>query len=351
MNAVKKFINRRESTAIIFLFVLYGIVGLINPTFMKSDNIMLCLNGATVYTLCAVGMAFVMFTGEIDASIGATLGLSAAVVATMVRDGQPFQLAVIVAVCIGLFIGLINGVGVAVLKVPSIIMTIGINSIVRGISYVYTGGAWVENVPKSFKSLSQKGVAGLSWMYIGTVIVIIAIYMLLAKTKRGRYFQAVGDNEDGAIHLGLPVTATRLLSFVICSVCASLAAVVFVSRIGFVTPTSGNGYEMSAIAACVIGGISLSGGIGNMIGATFGALIMASISRILVFLGFPSNYDNTITGILLITIVVLDAIMQHRNAEKARRERLTARTETATENKAIGGNINEREIEKKSFKI
>lgn len=339
MSVIKKFLNRRESTAIIFLITLYAIVGLINPTFMQSDNIMLCLNGATVYTICAIGMAFVIFTGEIDASIGATLGLTAAVVGTMVRDGKPFLLSVLAAVCIGLVIGLINGVGVAILKVPSIIMTIGVSSIVRGLSYVYTGGAWVENVPKDFKGLSQQGIAGLSWMFIGTIVVMIAIYMFLTRTKRGRYFQAVGDNEDGAIHLGLPVTGTRLISFVICSVCASLAAVVFVSRIGFVTPTSGNGYEMKAIAACVIGGISLSGGIGNVVGATFGALIMASISRILVFLGFSSDYDNTITGILLITIVVLDAIMQHRNAEKARRERLSARTEAITENKAIGGNI------------
>lgn len=339
MSAIKKFLNKRESTAIIFLITLYAIVGLINPTFMQSENIMLCLNGATVYTICAIGMAFVIFTGEIDASIGATLGLSAAVVGTMVRDGKPFLFSVLAAVCIGLVIGLINGVGVAILKVPSIIMTIGVNSIIRGVSYVYTGGAWVENVPKDFKGLSQQGIAGLSWMFIGTIVVMIAIYMFLTRTKRGRYFQAVGDNEDGAIHLGLPVTGTRLISFVICGVCASLAAVVFVSRIGFVTPTSGNGYEMKAIAACVIGGISLSGGIGNVVGATFGALIMASISRILVFLGFSSDYDNTITGILLITIVVLDAIMQHRNAEKARRERLSARTEAITENKAIGGNI------------
>ncbi|HEX9027459.1 MAG TPA: ABC transporter permease [Clostridium sp.] len=338
MNIIKKFINRRECTSIIFLIALYVIVGLINPTFMQSDNIMLCLNGATVYTICAIGMAFVIFTGEIDASIGATLGLSAAVVATMIRDGKPFILAVLVAVCIGLIIGLINGFGVAILKVPSIIMTIGISSIVRGISYVYTGGAWVENVPKNFKEFSQQGIAGLSWMYIGTIIIMIAIYMFLAKTKRGGYFQAVGDNEDGAIHLGLPVTGTRLISFVICAVCASLASAIFVSRIGFVTPTSGNGYEMKAIAACVIGGISLSGGIGNMVGATFGALIMASISRILVFLGFSSNYDNTITGILLITIVVFDAVMQHRNTEKARRERLSARTETVADSKVVGGN-------------
>lgn len=338
MDFIKKLTKRREFSSIVFLLALYTIVGIINPKFLQVDNIMLCLNGATVFTLCAIGMAFVIYTGEIDASIGATLGLSAAVVASMIRDGGSWPMAVLVAICIGIIIGSINGFGVAILKVPSIIMTIGISSIVRGLSYVYTGGAWVENVPSNFKAISQKGVAGLSWLYILSIVIMIVIYFYLTKTKRGRYFQAVGDNEDGAIHIGLPVYATKMISFIICAVCASLASIIFVSRIGFVTPTSGNGYEMKAIAACVIGGISLSGGIGNMIGATFGALIMASISRILVFLGFSSNYDNTITGILLIAIVVIDAVVQKRNTEKARRERLLARTATVIDNKPEGGN-------------
>ena len=130
MNVIKKFTKRREFSSIIFLIALYTIVGIINPKFLKADNIMLCLNGATVFTICAIGMAFVIYTGEIDASIGATLGLSAAVVATIMKNGGTLTSAVLVAVCIGLIIGLINGLGVAILKVPSIIMTIGMMGIV-----------------------------------------------------------------------------------------------------------------------------------------------------------------------------------------------------------------------------
>lgn len=337
MQIIKTFFKRREISSILFLFLIYAITAMVNPNFFQTENIMLCLNGATVYTISAIGMAFVIYTGEIDASIGAILGLSAAVSASMIRDGQPWFMAMLAAVCIGLVIGFINGFGVAVLKVPSIIMTIGVGSIVRGISYIYTHGAWVENVPSTFKQLSQAGVVGLSWMYIGTIFLMVAIHFYLTKSKKGRYFQAVGDNEDGAINIGISVTNIKMTSFIVCAVAASIASIVFVSRIGFVTPTSGNGYEMKAIAACVIGGISLSGGVGNMIGATFGALIMASISRILVFLGFSSNYDNTITGVLLITIVVADAIMQNRKIEKTRRERLIARTSIAIETDVEGG--------------
>lgn len=339
MRFIKMVAKRREISSVIFLFLLFAIAGLVNSSFLKSENIMLTLNGATVYTICAIGMAFVIFTGEIDASIGGILGLSAAVSASMIRDGYPWATAILTAVCIGLIIGCVNGFGVAILKIPSIIMTIGINSIVRGLSYVYTGGAWVENVPSEFKQVSQKGIAGLSWMYIVTIVAMIAIQVFLSKAKQGRYFHAVGDNADGALNIGLPVTPIKFVSYLISAVCASLASVVFVSRIGFVTPTSGNGYEMTAIAACVIGGISLSGGVGNVIGATFGALIMSSISRILVFLGFSSNYDNTITGILLISIVVIDAIMNKRKLENARQERLKARTSIVTEGLAEGGEM------------
>ena len=119
---------------------------------------------------------------------------------------------------------------------------------------------------------------------------------------------------------------TKVLAYVICGVMAALAGILFCSRIGFVTSLSGNGYEMKAVAACVLGGISLSGGVGSVVGAAIGAVIMSSISYLLVFMGFSSNYDNTITGVILITIVVADALMQRRAAVRNRHERLAART-------------------------
>jgi AI-2 transport system permease protein len=150
--------------------------------------------------------------------------------------------------------------------------------------------------------------------------------IILAKTRKGKYFIAVGDNASGATLVGIPTNKTKLLAYVLSGVFAAVAGLIYSSRIGFITPTAGNGYELRAIAACVLGGISLSGGLGSLIGASIGAIIMSSVSRILVFLGFSSDYDNTITGILLITIVVVDALTQNRSATKNRRQRLMART-------------------------
>lgn len=342
MNSIKTILKAKELKALMSLIVMFLIVGVINPEFLALQNIMMCLNGSIVYIIVAIGIAFVIFTGEIDVSIGATLGLSAAVAGTMIRDGSSWLVALGVAILIGAIIGLINGVGVTLLNVPSIIMTLGICGIVRGMIYVFTNGKWVENIPFEFKALAQASIWDtLSYFLLIALVVMALIHLLLTKTKKGRYFAAVGDNIGGATLLGIPVKETKILSFVICGVLAAIGGVIYVSRVGFITPMAGNGYEMKAIAACVIGGISLKGGIGSVIGATIGATIMASISRILVFIGISSDYDNTITGILLITIVVIDALVQRRSAEKARRERLSARAACNVSSEEEGGDGNE----------
>lgn len=327
MSVVKKIIKAREMSAFLFLIILFGGVGLINSSFLAPTSLLNCLNDSVVFTLLAVGIGFVILTGEIDVSIGATLGLSAAVTSTLLRDGSPWALAFLAGVAVGALVGLVNGWGVSIMGIPSLIFTLGTNGIVRGLIYVYTGGAWVENLPARFTQLSQvKIFGGLTVFYAVVIVLVIAAHVMLKKTRRGRYFTAVGDNEAGATLVGIPTKNTKILAYVLCGVFAAVAGVIYSSRIGFITPTAGNAYEMKAIAACVLGGVSLTGGVGSLLGASIGAIIMSSVSRILVFLGFSSDYDNTITGVLLITIVVVDALTQRHLAVRNRRERLMART-------------------------
>lgn len=330
MSMLKSFFKSKELKTFFIVFALFVLVGLKNSDFLSVSNIMMLLNGSVIYIIASIGIAFVIMTGEIDVSIGATIGLSAAVSATLIRDGSNWFVAILVAIVVGLVIGLINGVGVTVFNIPSIIMTLGTNGIFRGLTYVYTDGKWVENLPYEFKVLAQKSIAGnITYFLLGVIVLMLIIHVILTKTKKGRYFAAVGDNTGGATLLGIPVRNTKLVAFMICGVLASIGGVMFVSRVGFVTPMAGNGYEMKAIAACVLGGISLTGGVGTVIGAAIGATLMASISRMLVFIGISSDYDNTITGILLITIVVVDALIQRYSSEKARRQRLSAKTALA----------------------
>jgi AI-2 transport system permease protein len=337
---LKKLQHSREITSVGFIILMFLGVGIINPSFLTVDNILLCFNSSVVYTVMAIGIALVIMTGEIDVSVGATLGIAAAVSGSMIRDGQPWFVAISVAVLIGLAIGGLSGFGVTVLRIPSIIMTLGISSIVRGLIYVYTNGKWVENIPFDFKVLAQGRLFGtLTYFYVATLGLMLIVHLLLSKTRKGRYLAAVGDNADGALLLGIPVDGTKWISFALSGMLAAVSGVLYVSRVGFITPIAGTGYEMKVIAACVLGGISLSGGVGSVVGAAVGAAIMASISRVLIFIGLPSTYDDTITGILLIIIVVSDALIRHRAIENARRERLSAKTQhiKLVQGEAMGG--------------
>ena len=224
---------------------MFAGVGLINnPAFLEVKNILLSLNSGVVYTVVAIGIAFVIITGEIDVSVGATVGMSAAIAGTLVRSGHGF-LGVLMALAVGILIGSLNGFGVTYLKIPSIIMTLGTNGIVRGMIYVYTGGRWVENLPLEFKSLSQRQFLGsFTWFYLLTLISMIIIYLVMSRTMYGRYFRAVGDNPNGATLLGIPVRGTKLMAFILSGLFASIGGVMYASRVGFITPIAGMGYEM-----------------------------------------------------------------------------------------------------------
>lgn len=333
MNKVKSLLKARWMSSLIFLLLLFLITGIAEPEFLSYSNIISCFNTATMYTLLAIGIAFVIMTGEIDVSIGSTLGLSAAMTGLIAKQDGSIAVMLLAVVATGAVIGLVNGVGVAYFGVPSLIFTLGTNSVVRGMIYIFSDGRTVENFGGSLASYGNLTLFAEITLYYAIAILLVAVaHIVLTKTRKGKYFIAVGDNAGGANLVGISVTGTKLLAYVLCGVFAGLGGFVFASKYGQVMTVAGNGYEMTAIAACVLGGISLSGGLGNMVGAAIGAVIMSSISRLLVFIGLPSTYDNTITGIMLIVIVVVDALTQRRSIEMARRKRLLSRTaETAAE--------------------
>lgn len=333
MNKVKSLLKARWMSSLIFLLLLFLITGIAEPEFLSYSNIISCFNTATMYTLLAIGIAFVIMTGEIDVSIGSTLGLSAAMTGLIAKQEGSIAVMLLAVVATGAVIGLVNGVGVAYFGVPSLIFTLGTNSVVRGMIYILSDGRTVENFGGSLASYGNLTLFAEITLYYAIAILLVAVaHIVLTRTRKGKYFIAVGDNAGGANLVGISVTGTKLLAYVLCGVFAGLGGFVFASKYGQVMTVAGNGYEMTAIAACVLGGISLSGGLGNMVGAAIGAVIMSSISRLLVFIGLPSTYDNTITGIMLIVIVVVDALTQRRSIEMARRKRLLSRTaETAAE--------------------
>jgi AI-2 transport system permease protein len=338
LTGLKNFFKIPELSSLSFVIILFLFVGLINPVFLSRDNILLILNDSVVFTMLAVGTSFVIITGEIDVSIGAVTGLCAAVVGSLIRDGMAWAPAIVFTLSLGLLCGLVNALGFMFLKIPSIIITLGTSGIIRGIIYVYTGGRWVEDMPTAFKDLSRVAFLGISVFYWIALIIAAAGTLIMTRTRQGRYFAAIGDNIACATFLGIPVRFAKMLAFALGSLFAGAGGIMFASRVGFVAPIAGTGYEMRAIAACVLGGVSLSGGVGSLAGAAMGAVIIASIRPILVFLNFTAD-DDMITGTILITIIVVDALLQHRTVERARRQRLLAKTR----NSAVSGEVEHEE--------
>ena len=327
MSKVKNLFKARWMSSLIFLLLLFLITGIADPSFLKYSSIISCFNTATMYTLLAVGIAFVIMTGEIDVSIGATLGITAAMTGMIAQQGGSVVTMLAACIATGAVVGLVNGMGVAYFGVPSLIFTLGTNSVIRGLIYILTDGRTIENFGGTIASYGNKTLfAEITVYYAIAVALVVISHWVLTKTRKGKYFIAVGDNAGGANLVGISVLSTKILAYVLCGMFAGLGGFVFASKYGQVMTVAGNGYEMTAIAACVIGGISLSGGLGNMVGAAIGAVIMSSISRLLVFIGLPATYNNTITGVMLIVIVVADSLTQRRSIEMARRKRLLSRT-------------------------
>ncbi len=203
---------------------------------------------------------------------------------------------------------------------------------------IYTNGKWVENLPNNFKLMAQKTIFGFINIYfLIALIIVILVQLYFSKSKTGKYFAAIGDNAEGAILVGIPVKKYTIIAYTISGFTAAISGVVFASQVGFVTSNSGLNLEMIAIAACVLGGVSLSGGIGSVIGSLIGAITMTAINSALIYLKVPSFFNKSIQGSLLIIIVVIDILIHKYLSEKAKKQRLSARTKIAL----VGGKENE----------
>ncbi|TCP29573.1 monosaccharide ABC transporter membrane protein (CUT2 family) [Scopulibacillus darangshiensis] len=322
MPFIIKLIKAREVSIMIFMAAFFIIAGAINPEFLTGSSLSLLLKSSMILLLLAIGQSFVLITGDIDVSVGSTMGLSAAVCGALLVNGIPFWGMCLAVLMVGLIIGFINGVGVAQFRVPAIIMTLGMLGIIRGAMLIFTGGKWIEDIPNYYKKLSSLDFLGLNLaVWIGLVIMVI-IHLILTRTKFGRNFFAVGDNVEGARMVGLPVKRVKILAFMFSGISASFAALIFVMNIGFIPNETGSGIELQVIAAAVLGGVSLTGGVGSVIGAGLGAVFLTTISSSLVYMKVPAYWNNTISGFLLLIIVVGDAklsqFVKNRTSRKSK---------------------------------
>ncbi|HBQ4443156.1 Autoinducer 2 (AI-2) ABC transport system [Klebsiella pneumoniae] len=318
---MKTLLKNRELSAFFAIVALFVVLVALNPAYFSLQTLAMIFASSQILCLLALVATLVMLTRNIDVSVGSTVGLCAIAVGAALNNGYGLATAIAFALAIGALAGAFNGLLVVGLRIPAIVATLGTLGLYRGVMLLWTGGKWIEGLPDSLKSLSEPafiGVSPLGWLVLA---LLLAGGWLLSRTAFGRDFYAVGDNLAAARQLGVAVNRTRMLAFTLNGMLAACAGIVFAAQIGFVPNQTGSGLEMKAIAACVLGGISLLGGTGTLLGAFLGAFFLTQIDTVLVLFRLPAWWNDFIAGLVLLGVLVLDgrlrqALARHKRALK-----------------------------------
>ena len=318
---MKTLLKNRELSAFFASVALFVVLVALNPAYFSLQTLAMIFASSQILCLLALGATLVMLTRNIDVSVGSSVGLCAIAVGVALNNGYGLATAIAFALAIGALAGAFNGLLVVGLRIPAIVATLGTLGLYRGVMLLWTGGKWIEGLPDSLKSLSEPafiGVSPLGWLVLA---LLLAGGWLLSRTAFGRDFYAVGDNLAAARQLGVAVNRTRMLAFTLNGMLAACAGIVFAAQIGFVPNQTGSGLEMKAIAACVLGGISLLGGTGTLLGAFLGAFFLTQIDTVLVLFRLPAWWNDFIAGLVLLGVLVLDgrlrqALARHQRALK-----------------------------------
>ncbi len=318
---MKTLLKNRELRALLAILALFAVLVALNPAYLSLQTLGMIFARAQILFLLALAATLVMLTRNIDVSVGSTVGLCAIATGTALNAGYGLGVAIPFALAVGALAGAFNGLLVVGLRIPAIVATLGTLGLYRGIMLLWTGGKWIEGLPDGLKALSAPlflGISSLGWL---TLALLLAGAWLLARTDFGRDFYAVGDNLVAARQLGVAVNRTRMLAFTLNGMLAACGGIVFAAQIGFVPNQTGSGLEMKAIAACVLGGVSLLGGTGTLIGAFLGAFFLTQIDTVLVLFRLPAWWNDFIAGLVLLGVLVLDgrlrrALARHQRALK-----------------------------------
>jgi rhamnose transport system permease protein len=313
--------KRRELGVLLAVLLVVAIAAAVNPKFLFSDqglhNLLLT---PSILAVLAVAETFVIVTKNIDLSVSATLGLTAYATGRMFSDwqGVPVLLVALLAILFGAGLGLINGVIVSVAKVPALVITLGTLYVYRGLDVAWAGSSRINaaNLPDAFTNLGTGELVGVPILTVVAVLVIAGTGYFLATRRAGREFYAIGSDESAARLYGLPVSRRVLTAFIVSGALAGLAGVMYAARYATVSSDAGEGLELQAVAAAVIGGVAIFGGSGTVLGAALGAMLLTTINRMLPTVGVQDFWQQAVVGALIIAAIVLDRVLAARAARR-----------------------------------
>ncbi|OUE28124.1 Ribose transport system permease protein RbsC [Clavibacter michiganensis] len=303
----KRTLNLQAVGIYLAAVVLFVVLGVLNPNFLTVGNLRDVAVSASVNAIIGIGITFVIITGGIDLAVGAMASFVGIVSSTlMVGSGLPPVVALVAGIALGVAAGAVNGLLVTKLSLPPFIATLGTMSVFQGAAYVATNGKPVYDIPPAFVLLLNSYVGGVPIVVIVVAVVGVAAWLLLRKTVFGQNVIAVGGSEETAWLSGVRVHRVKIAVYCIAGGLSGLAGLVIVARINAAQPDAGSPYQLTAIAAAVIGGANLMGGEGRIAGTLVGALILGALTNGLVLLNVPSFYEQIVTGLVVLIAVTLD---------------------------------------------
>lgn len=296
-----------EQGGIVVAFVvLLAVFAVTTPHFASVENLLDVARQISVTAILGAGLTFVILTAGIDLSVGSAVGVTAFVAVALALQGAPTVVVLIVALVTGIGIGLVNGVLVARFGLAPFIVTLAALTYLRGIVYVGTGGKTLFSTELSYSALGQGELVGVPIAVLVMIAVFVAGWWLLNRTVFGRHVQAVGGNADAARLAGIPVRPVLVVVYVIAGLCTAIGGIIASARLQTAVPDLGTGYELSAIAAVVLGGTSLSGGRGSLVGTLVGAAIIGVLTNGMTLLDVSSFYQQIIQGVVIVLAVAVD---------------------------------------------
>ena len=295
---------------VIAFLMICVLLAFLSPVFRTVNNFILILRQTSIYGIMAVGMTFVILTGGIDLSVGSVLALSGAICAGMLKSGMPLPGVLAITLAVGVGVGLFNGIAVTAGRITPFVVSLGMLTIARGLTLIYTKGYPISGFNADFRLIGGGYLLGIPIPIIIFLGIVLLAYIILTQTRLGRYTYAIGGNEETVKLSGVNANFFKSLAYVICSLTAAISALISTSRLNSGGPQAGVGYELDVIAAVVIGGTSLSGGRGSIWGTFIGALLIGVINNGMNLLGISPYFQQVVKGFIIIGAVLLDRLRE-----------------------------------------
>lgn len=309
---VRQVLRAREFAIFMANVLLVVVLAFLTPYFLTGGNLRAVGIGLVQVALITAGQVIVLVAGGLDLSVGAVMAACGTIAGLLMLHHLPVALAILLTLAIGAAVGVVNGVIVTKAGVSPLIATLGMMTIIRGVGLVFTEGFSVTGLPPGFSLWGQGAWLGMPPMVWVTLIILVALDLALRLTRSFRQVYYIGGNERAARLSGIPVDRVRIFTYVSSGLLSALSGIFLASRLMAGTPTAGNGLELTSIAAAVIGGASLLGGEGTVLGAFLGALLLAMVNNAAVIMGVSIYWQGILTGFILIAVVTLDMVVRRR---------------------------------------